>query len=206
MTGRSRASRRTSRAAAPVPSPAPGASRRRLAVALPALAAGLVLAGALLAPLTAEQPHRAATATSTIMDAGGPPFPPIRSRAIVSTGLGTRTLDIVVAIAWRGPVPGDRAVRLVLRRVPRSIEPSSNVVVRAVSIPVALLDRTGAQLSLRAVIDVGALERGDYGVYVQLPPQTGGAWAPAARGPDERMIRIYSAPHPPPLAVCCPEW
>jgi hypothetical protein len=206
MTGRSRASRLAGMAPARVPSPGPGVPRRRLAVALPALAAGLVLVGALLAPMTAEEPHRATTATSTMADAGGPPFPPIRSRAIVSTGLGIRTLDIVVAIAWRGRVPDDQAVTLVLRPVPRSIEPPSSVVVRAVTIPVALLDRAGAQLSLRAVIDVSALRRGDYGVYVQLPPQTGGAWASSTRAVDERMIRIYSAPHPPPVAVCCPEW
>ncbi len=206
MTGRPWASRLPDTVVPRVPPPVARVARRRLAVALPLLTTGLVLAGALLAPMTAEEPHRARPSTSVMTDAGGPPFPPIRSRAIVSTGLGTRTLDITVAIAWRGAPPHDQAVRLVLRRVPRPMKAPSDVAVRSVTIPVALLDRAGAQLSLRAVIDVGALERGDYGVYVQLPRQTGGAWSTATPGVDERMIRIYSAPHPPPSAVCCPEW
>jgi len=94
----------------------------------------------------------------------------------------------------------------VLRRVPHSTVSHHAVAYRSITVPIAALEHTEGRLSIRVAMDVSVLPRGDYGVYLLLPGQTGGAWAPGRRSNDERLIRIYSAPYPPPTAICCALW
>jgi hypothetical protein len=179
----------------------------RLDPTLPAVVAGLILVGAALVPLgTVELGPPAAPAASSGSDPGARPFPPIRSRTIVSTGPGMRILVVAVAVAWRGHVPEAQSARLVLRRTTRSPAAEHLRDARSVTIPVALMSRAGGDLSLRVAIDVSILSGGDYAVVLRLPHPTGGAWAPGSQDSDERLLGTYSAPALPAGALCCPAW
>lgn len=209
MAADSRADQRAETVAPRVPGPAAEGDRRRPRAALPAVLAGLaglILAGAMLGPLVGVDGARP-VGPSAMADATGRAYPPIRSRTIVSTGLGIRTLYVVVAISWRGHVPEEQSARLVLRRIPRSaaVDQRSREV-RSVTVPVAGMDSIGGETSFRVGVDVSALPRGAYGILVLLPSPAGGAWAPGTSGIDERVIDTYVAPYPTPSAVCCLVW